>query len=71
MVEAWFGLLTGKSVRRGSLDTVRALIRHTDAYIAEWNSHPTPFAWTKDPAAIIKKAVGSGRFNNMTSQTEH
>jgi len=61
MVEAWFGILTRKSVRRGSFDTVRALIRHIEAYIAEWNSHPTPFVWTKDPAAIIKKAVGRGR----------
>ena len=43
MVEAWFGLLTRKSVRRGLFDTVRALIRHIEAYIAEWNGHPTPF----------------------------
>src|SRR4029450_12534152 len=43
MVEAWFGILTRKSVRRGSFDTVRALVRHIEAYITEWNSHPTPF----------------------------
>lgn len=61
MVEAWFGILTRKSVRRGSFDTVRALIRHLDAYITEWNSHPTPFVWTKDPATIVKKAVRRGR----------
>lgn len=60
MVEAWFGILTRKSVRRGSFDTVRALIRHIEAYIAEWNRHPTPFVWTKDPAAIVKKAVRRG-----------
>jgi transposase len=57
MVEAWFSALTRKSVRRGSFDTVRALVRHIERYIAEWNAHPTPFVWTKDPAAIIKKAV--------------
>jgi DDE superfamily endonuclease len=28
MVEAWFGIFTCQSVRRGSFDTVRALIRH-------------------------------------------
>jgi len=61
MVEAWFGILTRKSVRRGSFDTVRALIRHIEAYIAEWNSHPTPFVWTKDPVTIVKKAVRRGR----------
>jgi transposase len=57
MVEAWFSVLTRKSVRRGSFDTVRALIRHLERYIAEWNTHPTPFVWTKDPAAIIKKSI--------------
>jgi transposase InsO family protein len=60
VVEAWFGILTRKSVRRGSFDTVRALIRHIEAYITEWNSHPTPFVWTKDPAAIVKQAVCRG-----------
>lgn len=61
MVEAWLGILTRKSVRRGSFDTVRALIRHIAAYTAEWNSHPTPFVWTTDPALIILKAVACGR----------
>jgi transposase len=60
MVEAWFSILTRKSVRRGSFDTVRALIRHIERYLAEWNAHPTPFVWTKEPAAIIKKAVRRG-----------
>lgn len=61
MVEAWFGILTRKSVRRASFETVRALVRHIEAYIAEWNSHPTPFVWTKDPATIIRKALRRGR----------
>ena len=46
MVEAWFSILTRKSVRRGSFETVRALVRHIERYIDEWNSHPTPFIWT-------------------------
>lgn len=61
MVEAWFGILTRKSIRRGSFDTVKALIRHIKHYLAHWNEHPTPFVWTKDPADIIKKAVRRGR----------
>ena len=61
MVEAWFGILTRKSVRRASFESVRALVRHIDAYITEWNSHPTPFVWTKDPATIIRKAVRRSR----------
>lgn len=57
LVEAWFSILTRKSVRRGSFETIRALIRHIERYLAEWNAHPTPFVWTKDPATIIKKAL--------------
>lgn len=57
MVEAWFGILTRKSVRRGSFDTVGALIKHIRCYIDRWNDNPTPFVWTKEPAAIIKKAL--------------
>jgi transposase len=57
MVEAWFSILTRKSVRRGSFDTVRALIRHIERYLAAWNEHPTPFVWTKEPADIIRKAL--------------
>src|SRR5436190_10089182 len=57
LVEAWFSILTRKSVRRGSFDTVRALIRHIEHYIAHWNEHPTPFVWTKEPADVIRKAI--------------
>ena len=69
MVEAWFGILTRKSVRRGSFDTVRALVRHIEAYIARWNEHPTPFVWTTNPSDIITKAVR--RSVNTTSRTRH
>ena len=61
MVEAWFGILTRKSIRRGSFDTVKSLIRHIEHYLEHWNEHPTPFVWTKNPADIIKKAVRRGR----------
>jgi len=57
MVEAWFGILTKKSVRRASFETVRALVRHIQSYIQTWNTNPTPFVWTKEPADIIKKAL--------------
>lgn len=55
LVEVWFSILTRKSVRRGSFDTVRALVTHIERYIASWNEHPTPFVWTKKPADLIKK----------------
>jgi len=61
MVEAWFSILTRKSVRRGSFDTVRALVKHIQAYIDHWNENPTPFIWTREPAYIIKKALRRAR----------
>jgi transposase len=61
MVEAWFSILTRKSVRRGSFDTVQALVTHIEQYIARWNSNPTPFVWTREPADIIKKALRRAR----------
>jgi transposase len=57
LVEVWFSILTRKSVRRGSFDTVRALVTHIRRYIDTWNDHPTPFAWTKEPADLIKQVV--------------
>ena len=61
MVEAWFSILTRKSVRRGSFDTVTALVKHIQTYIAHWNRHLTPFVWTREPADIIKKALRRAR----------
>jgi transposase len=61
MIEAWFGILTRKSIRRGSFETVRALVRHIDRYLKHWNQDPTPFVWTKEPADIIRKALRRSR----------
>ena len=60
-MEAWFGILARKSVRRGSFPSVARLVAHIQAYIDHWNEHPTPFVWTKNPADIIRKAVRRGR----------
>lgn len=61
MIEAWFGILTRRSVRRGSFVSVNKLVRHIANYIDHWNEHPTPFVWTKRPAEIIRKAVRRSR----------
>jgi transposase len=57
LIEAWLSILTRKSIRRGSFDSVRALIRHILAYLQRWNEHPVPFVWTKSADEIIRKAV--------------
>ncbi|MFQ5515403.1 MAG: IS630 family transposase, partial [Myxococcota bacterium] len=57
MVEVWLSVLTRKSIRRGSFDSVRALIRHIQAYLDHWNENPVPFVWTKGADEIIRKAI--------------
>ncbi len=57
LIEAWFGVLTRQSVRRGSFRSVRALVQHIKRYLDHWNADPKPFVWTKTPAEIIRKAV--------------
>lgn len=61
LIEAWFGILTRQSVRRGSFVSVKSLVQHIRNYIEHWNEHPTPFVWTKTPADIIRKALRRGR----------
>jgi len=69
LVEAWFSILTRKSIRRGSFETVRALIRHIERYLAEWNAHPTPLCGPRRPRTSSGKL--SGVVVNMTSRPEH
>lgn len=57
MIEVWFSVLTRQSIRRGSFDTVRALVRHIHNYLDRWNEHPVPFVWTKTAEQIIAKAI--------------
>lgn len=57
LIEAWLSILTRKSIRRGSFDSVRALIRHIAAYLQRWNENPVPFVWTKNADEIIQRAV--------------
>lgn len=57
MIEAWFSVLTRKSIRRGSFDTVGQLVRHIRRYLDHWNEHPVPFTWTRSAEQIVAKAV--------------
>jgi hypothetical protein len=52
-VERWFGLLTGKLIRRGMHTSVLALENDIKAWIATWNDNPRPFTWTKTADEIL------------------
>jgi transposase len=52
-VERWFGLLTGKLIRRGVHTSVQALEDDIRDWIATWNDNPRPFTWTKTADEIL------------------
>ncbi len=51
--ERWFGLLTGKLIRRGVHTSVQALENDIRQWIATWNDNPRPFTWTKTADEIL------------------
>jgi transposase len=52
-VERWFGFLTDQKIRRGAHKSVQALEADIRAWIADWNSNPRPFIWTKTAEEIL------------------
>lgn len=53
-VERWFGFLTGQMIRRGVHRSVQALEKDIRDWIADWNTHPRPFIWTKTAEEILE-----------------
>jgi transposase len=56
-VETWFSILTRQALRRGSFESVRALVATIERFTREWNADATPFVWVKTPEEILAKAV--------------
>jgi len=60
MVEAFFGRLTDKAIRRGIFHNVPSLIDAIETYLAAHNQDPKPFLWTASTDQILEK-VRRGR----------
>jgi transposase len=73
LVERWFKEITDKRIRRGSFQSVDALIDAIDEWSTHWNENPRPFVWTKTADEIITKVRrGRAALNNVTkSATDH
>lgn len=56
-VEIWFSILEGQSLSGASFISIQQLREHIDAFIAQYNEHPRPFAWTR-------RRVRQRRFKN-------
>jgi transposase len=55
LVESWFSQLSQKAVRRGAFRSVEDLEQAIAAFLAAWNTNPTPFVWTARVEKILEK----------------
>jgi transposase len=55
LVERWFGEITRDRIRRGTFESVPALIAAIDDYLTHYNQAPRRFIWTKDADMILDK----------------
>ena len=53
-VERWFGFLTDQKIRRGAHRSIQALEADIRSWIADWNTNPRPFIWTKTAEEILE-----------------
>jgi len=67
-VERWFGLITQRSIRRGSFRNVKELVQRIDAYLKNHNRHAGPFQWTATADSILGKIE---RLSKVISGTSH
>jgi putative transposase len=54
-VERWFGLITQRTIRRGSFNSVTELKRKINEFVEHYNQHPRPFMWTAIAESILTK----------------
>jgi len=68
LVECWFALLSRRRLQRGAFTGTEDLEAAILAYVAETNTHPKPFVWTKTADDI---AASVARFCQRTSNSGH
>ncbi len=55
LVERWFAEITRTRLRRGTFESLPALLRAIRDYLDHYNRSPKPFTWTKDADTILGK----------------
>ena len=68
LVECWFAVLTRRRLEHGAFTSTADLEAAILAYIAETNTHPEPFVWTKTADDILASVA---RFCQRTSNSAH
>ena len=54
-IETWFGIITRQSIRRGTFNSVKVLIKQIRDYIIHWNTNAKPFSWAATADEILAK----------------
>jgi putative transposase len=67
-VETWFGIITRKTIRRGSFRSARELAEKIDQFVKSYNKSSKPFIWTATAESIFEKL---NRLCKTISVTEH
>ncbi len=67
-VERWFGLITQRSIRRGSFRNVKELVQRIKTYVKHHNRPASSFQWTATAEPILNKIE---RLSKMISGTQH
>jgi hypothetical protein len=64
LVERWFGEITRARIRRGTFESVPALVAAIDDYLKHYNEAPRRFVWTKDVDTILGKIDRCTKLSN-------
>ena len=68
LVERWFAELTNKQIRRGVHKSIQALEKDIRSWIAQWNTDPKPYVWTKTADEILERLAS---YLNRIPDSEH
>ena len=72
MVERFFRDITVNRLRRGVFTSVPELTTAIDEYVAQHNTKPTPFIWTKSAADILQKVNrANSHLSSKQNATRH
>jgi transposase len=55
LIERWFGEITRDRIRRGTFESLPALVAAIEDYLKHYNEAPRRFTWTKDADMILDK----------------
>jgi transposase len=64
LVERWFGEITRNRIRRGTFESVPALVAAIEDYLHHYNKAPRRFIWTKDADTILDKIAKCPKASN-------